>query len=99
MSTQTATTYDVFLSYPITETGLADSVTLALEQAGLDVFRPDKVEPTGPWQDTIWRAQVECAALIVIVPSESPLAPSVAVEVGAFKAWRKTHLRYSNCER
>ena len=89
MSTQTVTTYDVFLSYPITETGLAESVTVALEHAGLDVFRPDRLEAGASWQDMIWHALAGCAALIVVVPSEGPLASSVAVEVGAVKAWRK----------
>jgi hypothetical protein len=74
----------------MTETDLANSVALALEQAGLDVFRLDKLATTvEPWQDTTWRALAESAALIAILPSEGPLAASVAVEVGAFKAWHK----------
>ena len=89
MSTQTATTYDVFLSYPMTEAGLAAQVARALQEAGLDVFWRDEVEAGESFQDTIWRATAESAALIVIVPTESPLASSVAVEVGAFKAWQK----------
>lgn len=87
MSTQTATTYDVFLSYPMTEAGLADSVARALQQAGLDVFWHERFDAGE--KDAIWHALAESAALIAIVPSESPLASSVAVEVGAFKAWRK----------
>ncbi len=89
MSTQTATTYDVFLSYPMTEAGLAAQVARALQEAGLDVFWRDEVEAGENFQDTIWRATAESAALIVIVPTESPLASSVAVEVGAFRAWQK----------
>ena len=89
MSTQTATTYDVFLSYPMTETGLADQVVRSLEQAGLDVFWDRGIGAGENVQDTIWRALAESAALIAIVPSESPLASNIAVEVGAFKAWCK----------
>ncbi|MCD4726901.1 MAG: toll/interleukin-1 receptor domain-containing protein [Pirellulales bacterium] len=89
MSTQTATTYDVFLSYPITEAGLAAQVARALQEADLDVFWRDEVEAGESYQDTIWKATAESAALIVIVPTESPLASSVAVEVGAFRAWQK----------
>ena len=89
MSTQVATTYDVFLSYPQTEAGLAYRVACALQQAGLDVFWQHRSEAEQDVQDTIWRAIAESAALIVIVPSESPLASSVVVEIGAFKAWRK----------
>lgn len=89
MSTQTATTYDVFLSYPMTETGLADQVARSLEQAGLDVFWDRGIGAGENLQDTIWRALAESAALIAIVPSESALASNIAVEVGAFKAWCK----------
>jgi hypothetical protein len=89
MSTQVATTYDVFLSYPITEAALADQVTRALQQAGLDVFCQDRFDVGEACQDVLWRAVAESAALIMIVPSEGPLPSSVAFEVGAFKAWRK----------
>jgi hypothetical protein len=90
MSTQATTTYDVFLSYPRTESGLADTVTRALEHAGLDVFDVGKsYMPEEDLQDALWRAVAESSALIVIVPSGGPLASSVALEVGAFKAWQK----------
>ena len=89
MSTQIATTYDVFLSYPMTEAALADQVARALQQAGLDVFCQDRFDIGEDYQDVLWRAVAESAALIMIVPSEGPLASSVAFEVGAFKAWRK----------
>ncbi len=91
MSTQTTTTYDVFLSYPITESGAANTVSRALEQAGLDVFdvRNSGVADDPPFQETIWRALAESSAMIAIVPSEGPILSAVAVEVGAFKAWNK----------
>jgi len=88
MSTQ-ATTYDVFLSYPITESRLAQQIACALQKVGLDVFRQDSVQSGEDVQDIVWRAVAESAALIAILPSESPLAPSMAFEVGAFKAWNK----------
>lgn len=91
MSTQIVTTYDVFLSYPMTETGLADQVARALEQAGLDVFwdRQAGIGLEENIQDTIWRAVAESAALIAIVPTEGAFLSNMAVEVGAFKAWCK----------
>jgi hypothetical protein len=73
----------------MTETGLADQVARALEQAGLDVFLAHGIATGDDLQDMIWRALAESAALIAIVPSESPLASNIAVEVGAFKAWCK----------
>lgn len=90
MSTQTITTYDVFLSYPATERGLADQIARSLTQSGLDVFWADEgVVPGEEVRDTLWRALAESAALIAIVSSEGPLAPNTAVEVGTFKAWCK----------
>ena len=90
MSTQVAaTTYDVFLSYPLTEEALAERVARAVQKAGLDVFWHDRLESGESFQDAVWHALAESAALIAIVPSEGPLASSVAIEVGAFKAWRK----------
>jgi len=90
MSTQVATTYDVFLSYPMTEAALADQVARALQQAGLDVFHDRfEIEAGENYRDALWRAVAESAALIAIVPSEGPLASFVVFEIGAFKAWRK----------
>jgi hypothetical protein len=90
MSTQVATTYDVFLSYPITEAALADQVARALQEAGLDVFHDQfEIETGEDYKDALWRAVAESAALIAIVPSEGPLASFLVFEIGAFKAWRK----------
>jgi hypothetical protein len=89
MSTQAATTYDVFLSYPRAEAALAGSVARALEQAGLDVFWQDRLVAGENWRDAIWQALAESSAMIAIVPSEGLLSSSVAVEVGAFNAWRR----------
>ncbi|MBN2580341.1 MAG: toll/interleukin-1 receptor domain-containing protein [Pirellulales bacterium] len=89
MSTQTATTYDVFLSYPLSETAVAGSVANALKQVGLDVFGLDRIEAGENWRDVVWKALAESSAMIAIVPSEGILSSSVAVEVGAFRAWQK----------
>jgi hypothetical protein len=89
MSTQVATTYDVFLSYPMTETALADQVARVFQEADLDVFCQDRIDLGESYQDALWLAVAESAALVMIVSSEGPLASSVAFEVGAFKAWRK----------
>ena len=90
MSTQIATTYDVFLSYPMTEAALADQVARALQQAGLDVFYDRfEIEAGEDYRDALWRAVAESAALIAIVPSEGPLASFIVFEIGAFKAWHK----------
>jgi hypothetical protein len=89
MSTPVATTYDVFLSYPMTEAALADQTARALQEAGLDVFCQDRFELGENYEDALWRAVAESAAVVMIVSSGGPLSSSVAFEVGAFKAWRK----------
>jgi len=88
MSTQVVT-YDVFLSYSLPEGRTAELVERALVEAGLDVFNVAKVEPGESLQDVLWRALAESAALVAILPSQSPVASSVAVELGAFIAWHK----------
>ena len=88
MNTQTQT-YDVFLSYSFTETPTANLVERALTEAGLDVFTSSKVQPGEDWEDTLWRALAESAALVVILCPDRPQGSSIAVELGAAIAWHK----------
>ena len=88
MSVQT-TTYDVFLSYSLTEARTADLVERALVEAGLDVFNPARIDPGLPIQEVLWKALAETAALVVIVHSERAPGSNTAVELGAAMAWHK----------
>jgi hypothetical protein len=89
MSVQT-TSYDVFLSYSLTEAGEADLIERALTEAGLDVFSASKaVEPSDSAGDVLWQALAESAALVVLVHPQRPPSSSVLVELGAAKAWLK----------
>src|SRR3990167_2333250 len=88
MSVQT-TTYDVFLSYSLVEKPAAELVERALQEAGLDVFDPARIDPASEIHDTLWRALAESAAFVVVVPRERDPASNTAVELGAAMAWHK----------
>jgi hypothetical protein len=88
MSTQTLT-YDVFLSYSLTEGPIAELVECALEEAGLDVFSVTRLEAGVDWQEGLWRALAESSAVVAIVNPRQTLPSSIAVEVGAAMAWHK----------
>lgn len=88
MSTETVT-YDVFLSHSLTEASVAELIERALKKAGLDVFNLTGVKTGEEVQDQLWRALAESSAVIAIVHPRGPVASSIAVEVGAAKAWRK----------
>lgn len=88
MSTETLT-YDVFLSYSLADAPVAELVERALQEAGLDVFNSASMESGAKLQDRLWRALAESSAIIAIVHPQGPVASSIAVEVGAAKAWQK----------
>ncbi|NQU25005.1 MAG: toll/interleukin-1 receptor domain-containing protein [Candidatus Nealsonbacteria bacterium] len=88
MSTETLT-YDVFLSYSLADASVAELVERALQEGGLDVFNSTSMESGAKLQDRLWRALAESSAIIAIVHPQGPVASSIAVEVGAAKAWRK----------
>jgi hypothetical protein len=88
MSAQT-TTYDVFLSYSLTEASTAELVERSLAQAGLDVFNPVKLEPGAQISDVLWQALAESAALVLIVDPQRTPGSNVAAELGAAMAWQK----------
>jgi len=68
---------------------VAELVEQALQEAGLDVFDPARVDPGSSVRDTLWRALAESAALVVVVPRERGPASNTAVELGAAMAWHK----------
>jgi len=88
MSVQT-TTYDVFLSYSLTEARTAGLVERALAAAGLDVFNPAKIDPGLSIQEVLWKALAESAAFVVIVHPGRALGSNTSVELGAAMAWHK----------
>ena len=85
-----ATTYDVFLSYSLTDAKSAELVERALTEAGLDVFTPDKVESGADAREVLWRALAESVALVAVVHPERAPMSNIAVELGAAMAWHKS---------
>jgi nucleoside 2-deoxyribosyltransferase len=83
------TTYDVFLSYSLTEAQQARLVERALAEAGLDVFTSDKLESGLPVSDVLRQALAESSAVVVVVDPQHTPGSNVAVEVGAAMAWHK----------
>jgi len=83
------TIYDVFLSYPLTEKPVAELIERGLQEAGLDVFNPARVESGSSVQDVLWQALAESAAFVVVISREGVTSSSTAVELGAAMAWHK----------
>lgn len=88
MSVQT-TTYDVFMSYSLTEAQQARLIQRALAEAGFDVFTSEKLEPGSLVSDALWQALAESAAMVVVVDPRHVAGSNIAVEVGAAMAWHK----------
>jgi len=88
MSLQT-TTYDVFLSYSLTEGRTAELVQRALTEAGLNVFDHARLDPGQRWEDILRSALVESAAVVVVIDPERPPPHDTLFELGAAMAWEK----------
>ena len=90
MSMTLEKTFDVFLSYSLTDAKTAGLVERALTEAGLKVFfeRKELAAAEG-WKDDLWEGMANCEVVVVVAPSEPVLASSQAVEVGAALAWQK----------
>jgi len=88
MSTQ-ATTYDVFLSYSLSEGQIADLVARALAEAGLGVVSQETLQMGTEWRDSLWRSLAESDAIVAIIDPNRTLPSAIGVEVGAAMAWHK----------
>ncbi len=88
MSTQIST-YDVFLSYSLTEGQTADLVGRALTEAGLSVVSQLKAPATADEEEPLWQILAESDALVAIIDPQRTLPSAIGVEVGAAMAWHK----------
>lgn len=80
---------DVFLSYSLIDKPAADVVRDSLENAGFDVFDPQKIDKAESISEAIWRALATSEALVLVVPANGEPTPNAATELGAAMAWRK----------
>src|SRR5258707_580145 len=83
-------TNDVFVSHSTRDATLAREVASACRASGLEAVTiaellSDEGEDVG---DALWEALAESRALLAIL-SPSGLTPSMAIEIGAARAWNK----------
>jgi hypothetical protein len=81
-------TYDVFISNSAGDAKLAAEIADTLRANGLDAFTYADLLPSANLSDALWEALAESRALLVVL-SPSGLTPSMAIELGAAKAWSK----------
>ncbi len=82
-------TYDVFLSYELTESKSAILVEQALSEAGLKVVKPHEIVSGVNIRDFIWRAIATSDAFVIIFSAQKNFASNRGVELGAAMAWHK----------
>jgi hypothetical protein len=82
--------FDIFLSHSLKDRELAAAITERFKDAGLAVFTIWEQAAAGEkLADRAWLALAESAALVVLVTSDSSANASLALDVGAAKAWNK----------
>jgi hypothetical protein len=89
MITQATSPYDVFLSFSISDSAVAEVVASKFSQAGLRVFDSRSLEAGSKWPDAIRDALAECAAFVVIVTRSSLKSAWFVLEFGAAMGWEK----------
>lgn len=81
--------YDVFLSYSMEDTALAETIRRSFVQTGLDVFDYTLQKAGKSLAETIWSALAVSEALVAVIPSNGELTSNAAAELGAAMAWSK----------
>jgi hypothetical protein len=70
------------------EAAIALEVVTFCKASGLATFTGSNVPPGEDWSDAIWDALAESTALLTISSPSGP-TPSMAIEIGAARAWNK----------
>jgi hypothetical protein len=81
-------TYDVFVSHSPNDAQLASEIANACRANGLDAITYAELLPAPNAGDALWEALAESRALLAVL-SRSGLTPSMAIELGAARAWNK----------
>jgi hypothetical protein len=81
-------TYDVFISHSARDAALALEVANACRGAGIEAVTNGDLLPGADASDALWEALAESRALLTIVSPSGP-TPSMAIEIGAARAWNK----------
>jgi hypothetical protein len=80
--------FDVFISHSALDAAFALEVANGCRVAGLEAFSYADLLSDPVDGDTLWEALAESRALLMIL-SPSGLTPSMAIEIGAARAWNK----------
>lgn len=82
--------FDVFLSYAITDSHVANEVAKAFEAANLSTFGLRDIATGQDISKILWEAMAESRALVMIVSPNNNLSHAMGlVEIGAASAWNK----------
>jgi len=81
-------TFDVFISHSARDATLAIEVADACREAGLEAVTNGELLPAADASDALWEALAESRALLTIISPSGP-TPSMAIEIGAARAWNK----------
>src|SRR4051812_19032840 len=84
----TSKTYEVFISHSIKDAPLAAQVANACRGAGIEAVTTGELLPGADASDALWEAVAESRALLTILSPSGP-TPSMAIEIGAARAWNK----------
>jgi hypothetical protein len=86
--TDTKKTCDVFVSHSADDARLGSEIANACRANGLDAITDADLLPAIHWGDILWEALAESRALLVVLSRSGP-TPSMAIELGAARAWNK----------
>src|SRR4051794_36075585 len=81
-------TYDVFISHSARDAALALEVSIVCRRNDLEAFTGAEVLPGVDLSDVLWNALAESRALLAVLSPSGP-TPSMAIEIGAARAWNK----------
>src|SRR5438309_1945879 len=80
--------FDVFISHAVADLPMAEEIATACRTSGLSAFLGVESLRSKDWGDVLWEALSESQAMIAILSPSAP-TPSMAVEIGAARAWNK----------
>jgi hypothetical protein len=84
----TSKTCDVFISHSVDDARLAGEIAVACRASGLDAITHAELLPVANASDALWEALAESRALLAVLSRSGP-TPSMAIELGAARAWNK----------
>jgi hypothetical protein len=83
-----STTYDVFISHAADDAPLAREIANACRANGLGAITYAELLPAADISQVLWDALAESRALLAVLSRSGP-TPSMAIELGAARAWNK----------